>query len=395
MDRASQTYTLLHMDAALAQSIVDRSMQIIDRNVNVMDARGIIIASGDRSRIGTMHQGALLVLDKQDAVEIDGEMARRLNGVKPGVNLPLRSQNNIVGCIGLTGEPGEVSRFAELVRLAAETMLEQARLMQLLVRDARLRETLVHSLLRGEEITPWLRTWAERLGIDLATPRVVAVIEMTTGGADVKTVVAELERLHGLLNLPSHNNLVATISLNEIVVLKPALSGQGRWDLDAHRHRIEKLLSRMTEGTRLDLRIALGRYFPSEQNIPKSYQLAKATLAVGKRRWPDRSVFLYDDLRLPVMLDTLGQSWLIDDIGSPVDALIEADRSGQLVTTLNAWFEQNMHMGRTAEALGIHRNTLEYRMRRIREITKIELNSVEACFGLYLGCMSRTWQGRP
>ncbi|SCM73029.1 DNA-binding transcriptional activator [uncultured Pleomorphomonas sp.] len=393
MDRASQTFTLLHMDAALAQSIVERSMQIIDCNVNVMDARGIIIASGDRSRIGTMHQGALLVLDKQDAVEIDGEMAKRLNGVKPGVNLPLRSQNNIVGCIGLTGEPGDVSRFAELVRLAAETMLEQARLMQLLARDARLRETLVHSLLRGEDITPWLRNWAERLGLDLGMPRVVAVIEVTTRGADAKTIVAELERLHGLLNLPSHRNLVATISLNEIVVLKPALDGQGKWDLHVHRQRIEKLLSRMNEETRLGLRIALGRYFPGEQNIPRSYQLAKATLAVGKRRWPERAVFLYDDLRLPVMLDALGQNWLIDDIGSPIDALAEADRSGQLLTTLNTWFDQNMHMGRTAEALGIHRNTLEYRMRRIRDLTRVEMSSVEECFGLYLGCISRKWRG--
>ncbi|MBS1165069.1 MAG: Sugar diacid utilization regulator SdaR [Proteobacteria bacterium] len=392
MDHVPQTFTLLHMDAALAQSIVERSMQIIDCNVNVMDARGVIIASGDQSRIGTLHQGALRVLEQQAAVEIDGDMARHFSGVKPGVNLPLCSQDTIVGCIGLTGLPDEVRRFAELVRLAAETMLEQARLMQLLARDARLRETLVLSLIRGEEITPWLRSWAERLGIDLEMPRVAAVIEVSTSGADVKTIVAELERLHGLLNLPSHNNLVATISINEIVVLKPALNGQGLWDLDMHRQRIEKLVARMSERTRLGLRIALGRYFDGDLNISRSYQLARATLSVGKRRWSDRCVFLYDDLRLPVMLDSLRQSWIIEDIGAPIEILENSDRNGQLLITLNTWFEQNMHLGKTAEVLGIHRNTLEYRLRRVRELLGINLSSIEQCFGLYLGCISRAWE---
>ncbi|MDU4095233.1 MAG: sugar diacid recognition domain-containing protein, partial [Pantoea sp.] len=51
-----------HLDARLAQDIVARTMKIIDSNVNVMDARGRIIGSGDRERIGELHEGALLAL---------------------------------------------------------------------------------------------------------------------------------------------------------------------------------------------------------------------------------------------------------------------------------------------------------------------------------------------
>ncbi len=40
------------LDASLAQSIVDRAMQILQTNVNVMDESGLIIASGERARIG-------------------------------------------------------------------------------------------------------------------------------------------------------------------------------------------------------------------------------------------------------------------------------------------------------------------------------------------------------
>ncbi len=35
-----------HLDAQLAQNIVARTMKIIDSNVNVMDARGRIMGSG-------------------------------------------------------------------------------------------------------------------------------------------------------------------------------------------------------------------------------------------------------------------------------------------------------------------------------------------------------------
>lgn len=53
-----------HLDTKMAQDIVARTMRIIDTNINVMDARGRIIGSGDRERIGELHEGALLVLSQ-------------------------------------------------------------------------------------------------------------------------------------------------------------------------------------------------------------------------------------------------------------------------------------------------------------------------------------------
>jgi len=135
------------LDASLAQSIVDRAMQILRTNVNVMDERGLIIASGDRARIGSRHEGALLVLAQGRAVEVDAAVAQRLQDTRPGINLPLRAEGRVVGVVGLSGEPDAVRQQAELVRLAAETMLEQAQWMQMLARDQRLREELVLQLI--------------------------------------------------------------------------------------------------------------------------------------------------------------------------------------------------------------------------------------------------------
>ena len=65
-----------HLDARLAQDIVARTMKLIDSNVNVMDAR-----SGNRERIGEMHEGALPALSQARVVDIDDAVAKHLYGV--------------------------------------------------------------------------------------------------------------------------------------------------------------------------------------------------------------------------------------------------------------------------------------------------------------------------
>lgn len=145
-----------HLDTKMAQDIVARTMRIIDTNINVMDARGRIIGSGDRERIGELHEGALLVLTQGRVVDIDDAVARHLHGVRQGINLPLRLEGEIVGVIGLTGEPENLRKYGELVCMTAEMMLEQSRLMHLLAQDSRLREELVMNLIQAEENTPAL-----------------------------------------------------------------------------------------------------------------------------------------------------------------------------------------------------------------------------------------------
>ena len=375
---------MAELDRSLAQSIVERTMKIIDCNVNVMDAQGVIIASGDLARVGDLHQGALLVLSKQGPVEIDDDLARQLDGARPGVNLPLWFDGRVVGCVGLTGDPGAIRHYGELVRMAAETMLEQAHLLSLLARDARMREELTLGLIRDEALTPALVEWAERLGIDIALPRVAAVIEIDSGSLDAASVLIELQRLHTMLTSPERNNLVATVSLNELVVLKPAFNQKGECDPDWHRQRAETLIARMRAASPLGIRLALGHFFPDAGGLAQSYRVAHATLAVGKQRFPEAASFYYNDLMLPVLLDSLRQGWQAEELRRPLERLLKHDRQGQLLKTLRFWFAHDMQTARTAKALRIHRNTMDYRMRRIEDLCGISLSRTEDCMWLYL-----------
>ncbi|MCS5794008.1 carbohydrate diacid regulon transcriptional regulator CdaR [Klebsiella pneumoniae subsp. pneumoniae] len=309
-----------HLDTKMAQDIVARTMRIIDTNINVMDARGRIIGSGDRERIGELHEGALLVLSQGAG----GGYRRRGRSPSargsPGINLPLRLEGEIVGVIGLTGEPESLRKYGELVCMTAEMMLEQSRLMHLLAQDSRLREELVMNLIQAEEHTPALNEWAQRLGIDLNQPRVVAMIEVDSGQLGVDSAMAELQQLQNALTTPDRNNLVAIVSLTEMVVLKPALNSFGRWDADDHVRRVEQLIARMKENGQLRFRVALGNFFTGPGSIARSYRTARTTMMVGKQRMPESRSYFYQDLMLPVLLDSLRGGWQANELARPAGA---------------------------------------------------------------------------
>ena len=372
------------LDEKLAQMIVRRTMDIIDCNINIMDAKGRIIASGDISRIGEIHDGALLALSQGRVVDIDEAVIHSLHGVRPGINLPLRIDGEIVGVIGLTGEPAGLREFGKLVRMTAEMMLEQARLFNMLAQDSRLKEELVQDLIESDTIMPNTIDWANRLGVDLSVPRIACIIEVDSGQLGIENARNELQNLQQLLKFPERDNLVAVLSLTELVILKPALNKLGRWDPAYHIDRIHQLFARMNENARLNVRISLGHYFSGDNGISLSYHTAKTTLKIGKSRLPNQRIYNYQDLVLPVLLNQLKDGWQKEELERPIKKLKLMDSNGILVKTLLAWFENNMQTIATAKALYIHRNTLEYRLNKISDLTGLDLSSTDARFLLYL-----------
>ncbi|NTA40388.1 sugar diacid recognition domain-containing protein [Agrobacterium salinitolerans] len=379
---------MVHFDRSIAQAIVDRSMQIVQCNVNIMDATGRIIASGERDRIGTLHDGALLVLNGHQRVDINIEAAGALEGSKPGINLPLRLDGKLVGCIGLSGDPGSLDRYAELVRLAAETMLEQAKFLQAMARDARLQEELVLSLVKGEPLTEMRAKWAKYQGYSAEVLRVVALIEIDTPNADRGTVAEEIQKLQTIVMTSPKRYLCAPASPTELIILKPAFNSRQRYDHAAHRNDLESLLAALKKNSTLGLRMSLGRAFPGPDGLKRSYESAQATLCVGKRQSPHSELFFYEDMKLPVLLQAIKNTWATEEIKAIRAALKEDETDGTLMPTVQAWFKNGMKNGDTAHALGVHRNTVVYRMQRVKEKCALDLSTVDGSLLLYMAIMA-------
>ncbi len=213
----------MQLNATIARQIVERTMKIIHYSVNVMDEQGRIIGSGDPVRINQRHDGAILAINDNRVVEIDQATANQLKGVKPGINLPIIFHHQVIGVIGISGVPEAVRNYGELVKMTAELIIEQAALMSQIQWDKRHREELVLQLIQGSELNEsQLTTIAERLNLDLNQPRIAAIVKVyPTKGEQLS--LEHLQRVVHLLEYPERDNLVgiASVSLNEIVVLKP------------------------------------------------------------------------------------------------------------------------------------------------------------------------------
>ncbi len=378
---------MITIETRLAQEIVERTMRIIPFNVNVMDVRGIIIGSGEASRIGDLHAGAQLAIAQQRTVEIDSATTRNLPGVKPGVNLPLTVRGTICGVVGLTGDPDAVRQFGELVRVTAEMILEQAQLIGELQREKRYREEFVFHLVKQENTSRAdLEAWAVRLGVDFLSPRAVVVLDLTDETLRPDLALIELQRCQLRLAVQQPEILTAAISPRELVILEAFdLIGSRVPGSALARQRLLALDSIVRKEPGTPSALSMGVALKGVEGVALSYQSARKTFRVGQLRNPENNLFSFYELSLPVLLSGLDSGWQAEQLRRPLQRLDASGKHKSLLRrTIDAWFAHNGHPVATAKALHIHRNTLDYRLRQIGELTGLDLANTDDRLLLYV-----------
>lgn len=108
---------------AVALRVVHTIAPRIDHPLNIMDERGIIIASSDPKRLGNPHPDALRALEENRTVFT--AQADPVSGQQPGVNVPLYAGGIVQGVVGVTGTPQEVASLAQLISLTVQLLLTQ------------------------------------------------------------------------------------------------------------------------------------------------------------------------------------------------------------------------------------------------------------------------------
>ncbi|UOY87456.1 CdaR family transcriptional regulator [Bacillus glycinifermentans] len=362
-----------YLSKELAVEIVDRTMSIIRHNINIMDENGLIIASGDRSRIGDEHAGAKDALSGKSGISISPDECFDLAGTKPGVNLPIVFHDEIIGVIGITGAPSEVSPYGELVKMAAEMTVEQAFLTKQLTWDQRLREETVIQMLHGTDLSSLdFLGRAERLQIPLEGRRLCLVFELPS--ADLKP-----DFIKSLEKQLRPRDLYANVSLTEIAVLLADEPGKSRSDTFM---RWKDWLSRWK-----DIRGACGEQAEQLNQLPFSYQSAKQTLYIADQSEARNHFYDYRDFAVPVLLSNILHPHQEIHFRKIWDRLSHADQKGELMKTLLCYIEENGEIGEVASRLFIHRNTLSYRLKKIKAATGCDPKNLEDLFKLYTAMM--------
>ena len=262
----------MQLNTLIARQIVERATKIIQYPVNVMDENGQIIGSSDPKRLHKAHDGALLAIHDNRTVEISGEAAHTLVGVKEGINLPILHQDKVIGVVGISGKPDDVRRYGEMVKMTAELIVDQADLMAQIQWNKRHREELLLQLIQGSKLNETqLLSIAERLDLDLTQPRVAAAIKVIPK-QDTALTLEQLQKLVHLLEYPERDNIVGIVSVsqNEVVVLKPITLVNQTWSKTEEKKRVKRLLKRIAQETDFTIKIAIGDYFPSLAGLSRS-----------------------------------------------------------------------------------------------------------------------------
>lgn len=376
------------LNAKLAQDIVERTMQIIPYNVNVMDDHGTILASGDPTRVGELHSGALLALAQKDVVEIDTVSAKTMHGAKPGVNLPLSINGELCGAVGLSGPPEEVSQFGKLVKLTAEMILEQANLVHELQRNSQYKEAFLLNLIHFEHSSDAdLYAWGQRLGYDLERTQLIFILELKNTSPEL--LFREMQKLQTRLSSHQSSLLSATLAPDEMVILDSydAPKNKKNAELLPQQH-LDSLRKWFQNECDLAFTLSMGIALTGLTGVRTSYMSAKTTSKIGRARHADDLTHSYYELALPVLLSGLGTQWQAEQLSLPLTRLREGDKKDKMLeTTVKTWFACNENLFETAHTLGIHRNSLDYRLRRIEDITGFDLKKTEDRFLLYVSAL--------
>jgi carbohydrate diacid regulator len=377
----------LVISARLAQEIASETSGIIGYNVVITDRDGIVLGSGDQSRVGSFHEASLDVVRTERPAAHTAEQARLLTGVRPGVTLPVFLDGEVVGTVGLTGAPAQVRRFGLVVRHQTELLLREASL----ITSRLVREKAVTDLL--QDITHHdpaivdpaeVAAAASELGFDLRLPRVALVVDVERVPAE--RVPAVLRSVHGLFH--EAQDMVGAVGRSHIAVFHRLRPPSPTEDLLAVARSASEAL---VEEHGTDQRVGLGGTASGVAGLRDSYADALAAVRLAPRA---AGVAPIADYRLQQLLATLGVGARARFVAAVLGELPGRSDWDVLRTTLVAWAEHGFHLVRTAEALHVHRNTLVYRLQKIDDILGRSLRDHRHAVAVYLACLAHEQSAR-
>jgi DNA-binding PucR family transcriptional regulator len=249
--------------------------------------------------------------------------------------------------------------------------------------ELRLRRDLVDDLLAGTDDESALSR-SQAFGHDLRTPHRVLTIQWS-GSAGEAALIEAIERaarkvLDAAALLARRSDCIVAVA-----PVPAAWAGAHRWD-ELHQAVAGSL--RFTAGA-----IGVGGLCRSPSEIPRSYAEAERALKIRLRSAKRDGVTVFDELGIYRLLalgedDREVQAFVREWLGALLD--YDEANGSELVMTLWQYYECGGNYDATARALLVHRSTLRYRLRRIRELTGHDLGAVDNKLNLHVA--TRAWQ---
>ncbi len=341
------------MSGRIFQNVVLQLKENTDRTVGVIDGEGIVIACSELAMIGQRWAEHVPVINAAGGaiVASDGKTFKALNGWGAQFDYAAFAFGD-----------NEISRtvcaMATVALNAAKAYYEEKH-----DRGSFIKDIISDNIMLGD-----IYVRAKELRVVADVPRGVFVVRTLKKGESVPTDVIQS------LFPDRQNDFVLSIGEGDVVLIRQMPEGTGIKDLNKIASTIEEALRSGGEPTVV---VGIGTVATHLRDLAKSYKEAQIAIEVDKVFDTEKYVINYENLgigRLIYQLPTTLCEMFLQEVfkKNPIDALDK-----ETLFTIHKFFENNLNVSETARKLFVHRNTLVYRLEKIKKLTGLDLREFD------------------
>lgn len=341
------------MSGRIFQNVVLQLKENTDRTVGVISGEGIVIACSELSMIGQRwaeHVGA--INNAAGAmISTDGKTFKALNGWGTQFDYATFA-------FGENEISKTVCALATVALNSAKSYYEEKH-----DRGSFIKNIISDNIMLGD-----IYMRAKELRVATDVPRGVFVVRSLKKGQSVP--IDSLQALYP----DRQNDFVLSVGEGDVVLICQLNEGDGMSELDQIGGQLEAALHDGEESTVV---VGIGTIVAHLRDLAKSYKEAQIAIEVGKVFDTEKYVINYENLgigRLIYQLPTILCEMFLHEVfkKNPIDALDK-----ETLFTIHKFFENNLNVSETARKLFVHRNTLVYRLEKIKKLTGLDLREFD------------------
>ena len=341
------------MSSRLFQSIVSQMKDAVSSMVGVIDAEGEVVSCTDLSQIGSRREAAAAALGvtSEPTTTLDGYVYKALFSWGVRFDYAVFVQ-------------GQDERTTELCLLCA-VALNGAKTFYDEKHD---RATFVKNILLDNILPGDIHMRSRELSFESEVPRVVMLVRQVG-----RSELGVIDVIQGLF--PDRQfDFVVNLNETDIALVKDVRNGVEAQDLRKLASAIEE-----TVNSELFVRtvIGIGAVAHSLKDLATSYKEAQIAIEVGKVFDTEKSIINFENLglgrliyQLPVTMCEMFMSEVFKK--NSIDALDQ-----EMLITIQKFFENRLNVSETSRKLFVHRNTLVYRLEKIKKLTGLDLREFD------------------
>lgn len=340
------------MSNRLFQSIIHQFKDAVDCAIGVIDETGTIIACSNLPRIGEVLDSSVTeqVLSSTDAITVN-------NMVFKSFGSPIRPEYAIF----IDGADESAEKYACVLAISISNIKQYYD--EKYDKSNFIKNVMLDNILPGD-----ICIKARELHFNNDISRVVLLIRITNPG--------EVSIFDVIQNLFPEKTKDFVININEtdIAVVKEVRPNIDSRDLELLARSIADSLGAEYYTYTL---VGIGTPVVGIKDLAKSFKEAQVALEVGKVFDTEKTIISYGNLgiaRLIYQLPTTLCDMFLKEVfkrGS-IDSL-----DHETLFTIQKFFENNLNVSETSRKLFVHRNTLVYRLEKIRKLTGLDLREFD------------------